>query len=174
MGVMARVATEWVVMEDMAWAAMEDMARVAMEVALGTLTPSLPMALPLPTVLTLLASLKMASRYLLMANNLLNLFRMAKRNSRRSKHLLDISLSNSLLTPSILSILSAMSTLNNPHIPSHPSIGTMATLGPMFMLHSPLTSLLLSSPKCCRWTTCLVVHGLLVDVEWIFRLPCKI
>ena len=65
--VMAKVATEWVAMEDMAW--------VAMEVALGTLTPSLPMALSLPTVLTLLASLKMASPYLLMANNLLTLFR---------------------------------------------------------------------------------------------------
>merc|ERR1712226_1145226 len=126
-----------------AWVAMEDMAWVAMEVALGTLTPSPPMALSLPTVLTLLANLKMASRYLLMANNLLTLFRMAERNSKRSKHLLDISLSNSLFIPSV------MSTLNNPYIPSHPSIGTMATLGRMFMLHSPLTSLLLLSPKCC-------------------------
>merc|ERR1712226_181058 len=131
-----------------AWVAMEDMAWVAMEVALGTLTPSPPMALSLPTVLTLLANLKMASRYLLMANNLLTLFRMAKRNSKRSKHL-DIGLSNSLLIPSILSIPSVMSTLNNPYIPSHPSIGTMATLGRMFMLYSPLTSLLLLSPKCC-------------------------
>merc|ERR1712114_65507 len=100
----AGVATEWVAMEDMAW--------VAMEVALGTLTPSLAMALSLPTVLPLPASLKMASRYLLTANNLLTLFRMAKHNSRRSKHLLDISLSNSLsilnslLIPSNLYILS--------------------------------------------------------------------
>merc|ERR1712243_215689 len=144
-------ATEWVVMEDMAWVAievalgtitpslamaMEDMAWVAMEVALGTLTPSLAMALSLPTVLPLPASLKMASRYLLTANNLLTLFRMAKHNSRRSKHLLDISLSNS------------MSILNSLIIPSNPSIGTMATLGTKFILNR-LPTLLLPSLKCC-------------------------
>merc|ERR1712112_392977 len=134
--------------------AMEDMAWVAMEVALGTLTPSLAMALSLPTVLP--ASLKMASRYLLTANNLLTLFRMAKHNSRRSKHLLDISLSNSLsilnslLIPSnlyilnILSIPSILCILGNPYISRHPSIGTMATLGTKFILNRLPTLLLLS------------------------------
>merc|ERR1712112_399453 len=123
--------------------AMEDMAWVAIEVALGTLTPSLAMALSLPTVLPLPASLKMASRYLLMANNLLTLFRMAKHNSRRSKHLLDISVCNSLSIPSNQSIPSIMSILSNPYIPTHPSIGTIATLCTMFMVNSRLTLLLL-------------------------------
>ena len=77
------------------------------------------------------------------------MFRMAKHNSRRSKHLLDMSLPDSMLIPSSQSIHSIMSILSNPYIPSHPSIGTMATLGRMFMLYSPLTSLLLLSPKCC-------------------------
>merc|ERR1712112_125973 len=114
-----------------------------MEVALGTLTPSQDMALSLTMVLTLLASLKMASRYLLMANNLLTLFRMAKHNSRRSKHLLDMSLPDSLLIPSNQSIPSIMSILSNPYIPTHPSIGTIATLCTMFMVNSRLTLLLL-------------------------------
>merc|ERR1712112_258196 len=120
--------------------AMEDMAWVAIEVALGTLTPSLAMALSLPTVLPLPASLKMASRYLLTTNNLLTLFRMVKHNSRRSKHLLDISLSislsilNSPLIPSNLYILNILCILGNPYIPRHPSIGTMATLGTKFTL----------------------------------------
>merc|ERR1712112_560848 len=140
--------------------AMEDMAWVAIEVALGTLTPSLAMALSLSTVLPLPASLKMASRYLLMANNLLTLFRMAKHNSRRSKHLLDISVCNSLsilnslLIPSnlyilnILSILGILCILSDPYIPRHPSIGTMATLGTKFILNR-LPTLLLLSLKCC-------------------------
>merc|ERR1712112_680926 len=128
--------------------AMEDMAWVAIEVALGTLTPSLAMALSLPTVLPLPASLKMASRYLLTANNLPTLSRMAKHNSRRSKHLLDISLSNSLYILNILSILGILCILGNPYIPRHPSIGTMATLGTKFILNR-LPTLLLLSLKCC-------------------------